>query len=253
MYTGQLDIGEGSVPTLVSTAQFLDMPLLEQLLQTHALAATNNTPAPIIPKAKVNKAPVRASYSVSPAKRMNRPTPKQELLPAGPSRIDLEVKFESLNGIYQYDGVCLHSKVGDSACEFGSLPKLSELLMDIPSTPMNPPLLPLVRKGNNSPVVKRDLKKAEKTFDELKKTITPSAIRRPLSNTVGTKPPEAKRLREEDIESFKELLAEQKRRTELAAEQGEDTTATYDAAADIGLDDWGEEDEDEEADSISEV
>ena len=124
--------------------------------------------------------------------------------------------------------------------------------MDTPSTPMNPPLLPLVRKGSNSPVVKRDLKKAEKTFDELKKTITPSAIRRPVSET-SSKSPEAKRLREEDIESFKELLAEQKRRSELAAEQGEDTTATYDAAADIGLDDWGEEDEDEEADSITDV
>ncbi|XP_046650824.1 centrosome-associated zinc finger protein CP190-like [Daphnia pulicaria] len=233
MYTGQLDIGEGSVPTLVSTAQFLDMPLLEQLLQTHALAATNSPPTPITPKPKINRAPVRANYSVSPAaKKMNRATQRQELLPAGPSRIDLEV--------------------GDSACEFGSLPKLSELLMDTPSTPMNPPLLPLVRKGSNTPVVKRDLKKAEKTFDELKKTITPSAIRRPITNTGSTKPPEAKRLREEDIESFKELLAEQKRRTELAAEQGEDTTATYDAAADIGLDDWGEEDEDEEVDSLNE-
>lgn len=123
--------------------------------------------------------------------------------------------------------------------------------MDNPSTPMNPPLLPLVRKSSNSPVVKRDLKKAEKTFDELKKTITPSAVRRPISE--ATKSPEAKRLREEDIESFKELLAEQKRRSELAAEQGDDTTATYDAAADIGLDDWGEEDEDEESESINEV
>lgn len=231
MYTGQLDIGEGSVPTLVTTAQFLDMPLLEQLLQTHALAATNNTPMPT-PKAKLNRTPVRASYSPSPAKKMNKTAPKQEMLPAGPSRIDLEV--------------------GDSACEFGSLPKLSELLMDTPSTPMNPPLLPLVRKGSNPPLIKRDLKKAEKTFDELKKTITPSAVRRPISNTEATKTPEAKRLREEDIESFKELLAEQKRRTELAAEQGEDTTATYDAAADIGLDDWGEEDEDEEGDSVNE-
>ena len=126
--------------------------------------------------------------------------------------------------------------------------------MDSPSTPMNPPLLPLVRKGsNNVTVVKRDLKKAEKTFDELKKTITPPAIRRPISNTDASKPPEPKRLREEDIESFKELLAEQKRRSELAAEQGEESTTTYDAAADIGLDDWGEEDEDEEADSLTEV
>lgn len=92
MYTGQLDIGEGSVPTLVSTAQFLDMPLLEQLLQTHALAATNNTPVQT-PKAKVvnRTTPVRASYSVSPAQRANRTAAKQELLPAGPSRIDLEV------------------------------------------------------------------------------------------------------------------------------------------------------------------
>lgn len=94
MYTGQLDIGEGSVPTLVSTAQFLDMPLLEQLLQTHALAATNSPPAPITPKPKINRAPVRANYSVSPAaKKMNRATQRQELLPAGPSRIDLEVKI----------------------------------------------------------------------------------------------------------------------------------------------------------------
>lgn len=92
MYTGQLDIGEGSVPTLVSTAQFLDMPLLEQLLQTHALAATTTTPVQT-PKAKVNRPPVRASYSVSPGQRTNRTTPKQELLPAGPSRIDLEVNM----------------------------------------------------------------------------------------------------------------------------------------------------------------
>lgn len=91
MYTGQLDVGEGSVPTLVATAQFLDMPLLEQLLQTHAIAATNNTPV-ATPKAKVNKTPVRGNYSTSPAQRINR-TPKQELLPAGPSRIDLEVGF----------------------------------------------------------------------------------------------------------------------------------------------------------------
>lgn len=90
MYTGQLDIGEGSVPTLVSTAQFLDMPLLEQLLQTHALAATNNTPVSTS-KAKINRTPARASYSASPAKRMNRAAPRQEMLPAGPSRIDLEV------------------------------------------------------------------------------------------------------------------------------------------------------------------
>ena len=48
-------------------------------------------------------------------------------MPAGPSRIDLEV--------------------GDSnSREFGSLPKLSELLMDAPSATMNPPLLPLLRK-----------------------------------------------------------------------------------------------------------
>ena len=109
MYTGQLDIGEGSVPTLVSTAQVLDMPLLEQLLQTHALAATNNTPAPITPKAKVNKPPVRASFSVSPAKKMNRTTPKQELLPAGPSRIDLEVKFVLCKWDLSTYVVCIHS------------------------------------------------------------------------------------------------------------------------------------------------
>lgn len=90
MYTGQLDIGEGSVPTLVTTAQYLDMPLLEQLLQTHALAATNQTPVQT-PKPKAIKTPPsRANYSVSPAQKNNR-TPKQELLPAGPSRIDLEV------------------------------------------------------------------------------------------------------------------------------------------------------------------
>lgn len=90
MYTGQLDIGEGSVPTLVSTAQYLDMPLLEQLLQTHALAATNQTPVQT-PKAKpVRTTPSRASYSTSPAQKTNR-IQKQELLPAGPSRIDLEV------------------------------------------------------------------------------------------------------------------------------------------------------------------
>lgn len=123
--------------------------------------------------------------------------------------------------------------------------------MDSPSTPMNPPLLPLVRKATNSPVVNRDLKKAEKTFDELKKSSTPVAVRRPASSD-SSKPPEAKRMREEDIESFKELLAEQKRRTELAAEQGDETT-TYDAAADVGLDDWEEEDEDEDLDPTNEV
>ena len=144
--------------------------------------------------------------------------------------------------------------MGDNACEFGSLPKLSELLsVDAPGTPMNPPLLPLVRKGSQqskSPLVKRDLlKKAEKTFDELKKTATPApAIRRPASSTPeGAKAPEAKRIREEDIESFKELLAEQKRRSELAAEQGEENTTTYDAAADVGLNDWDDEDEDNES------
>lgn len=140
------------------------------------------------------------------------------------------------------------------------MPKLSELLStDAPSTPLNPPLLPLVRKGSSSrpPLVKsRDLqKKVEKTFDELKKTATPvSAIRRPASSTPeAAKPPETKRLREEDIEGFKELLAEQKRRSELAAEQGEENTATYDAAADVGLDDWDEEDEEEEPDTITAV
>ena len=46
MYTGQLDISEGSVPSLVATAQFLDMPLLEQLLSTHAITTTPNNPTP---------------------------------------------------------------------------------------------------------------------------------------------------------------------------------------------------------------
>ena len=142
-------------------------------------------------------------------------------------------------------------QVGDNACEFGSLPKMSELLMDAPSTPMNSPLLPLVRKGNRNlqtPIVmKQDTKKAEKTFDELKKTVTPIASRRPAATPEAAKAPEAKRLREEDIEGLKDFLAEQKRRSELAAEQGEETT-TYDAVADVGLDDWGEEDEDEEGD-----
>lgn len=89
MYTGQLDISEGSVPILVSTAQFLDMPLLEQLLQTHALTATSNSPTPP-PKPKVNRTPARATYSSGNNKIVRTPN-KQELLPAGPSRIDLEV------------------------------------------------------------------------------------------------------------------------------------------------------------------
>lgn len=123
---------------------------------------------------------------------------------------------------------------------------------------MNPPLLPLVRKGTNSasPAIKpRDLlKKAERTFDELKKTATPvTAIRRPLNSTPESNAPDAKRLREEDIEGFKELLAEQKRRSELAAEQGEENTTTYDAAADVALDDWDEEDEEEESTEITVV
>ena len=148
-------------------------------------------------------------------------------------------------------------QVGDSATrEFGSLPKLSELLMDSPSASMNPPLLPLLRKSSTTPthghqVVRRDPKKVEKTFDELRKNTTTNstAIRRPATSEPA-KPPEAKKLREEDIEGFKELLAEQRRRSELAAEQGDDTT-TYDAsAADVGLDDWEEEDdEDEEQDT----
>lgn len=126
--------------------------------------------------------------------------------------------------------------------------------MDAPSTPMNSPLLPLVRKGNRNlqtpTVVKQDPKKAEKTFDELKKTVTPVAVRRPASTLEASKAPEAKRLREEDIEGLKDFLAEQKRRSELAAEQGEETT-TYDAVADVGpdLDDWGEEDEEEDGDA----
>ena len=95
--------------------------------------------------------------------------------------------------------------------------------------------------------MKQDTKKAEKTFDELKKTVTPIASRRPAATPEAAKAPEAKRLREEDIEGLKDFLAEQKRRSELAAEQGEETT-TYDAVADVGLDDWGEEDEDEEGD-----
>lgn len=94
MYTGQLDISEGSLPQLAATAQFLDMPLLEQLLQTHALAATtnNNTPSPTIRAARNSRTPLRgpaSNYSFSNPK----PTrgSKAELLPAGPSRIDLEV------------------------------------------------------------------------------------------------------------------------------------------------------------------
>ena len=121
--------------------------------------------------------------------------------------------------------------------------------MDSPSTPMNPPLLPLLRKTVASGV-KRDLKKAEKTFDELRKSTSTSVPARRAASEAA-KAPEAKRLREEDIEGFKELLAEQKRRSELAAEQGEDTTA-YDVAA-VGLDDWGEEDEDEDVDTTSGV
>lgn len=95
--------------------------------------------------------------------------------------------------------------------------------------------------------LRRDPKKVERTFDELRKTTTNTAAVRRAATSEAAKAPDAKRLREEDIEGFKELLAEQRRRSELAAEQGEDTT-TYDAsAADVGLDDWEEEeDEDEE-------
>lgn len=92
MYTGQLDISEGSVPTLVATAQFLDMPLLEQLLSTHAITSTanNTTPASNSKPKIINRTPpARASYAYSTPKA--RATSKPELLPAGPSRIDLEV------------------------------------------------------------------------------------------------------------------------------------------------------------------
>ena len=112
---------------------------------------------------------------------------------------------------------------------------------------MNPPLLPLLRKSNTSGV-KRDLKKAEKTFDELRKNTTNVAIRRSATSE-ASKPPEPKRLKEEDMEGLKALLAEQKRRNELAAEQGEETASTYDAATDVGLDDWGEEDEEDDIDT----
>ena len=237
MYTGQLDIGEGSVPSLLSTAQFLDMPLLEQLLQTH-VSASGQTPQAATPNVKVQR-PVKAAvktpnYSISSSPRSVRNTPKPELLPAGPGRIDLEV--------------------GDSACEFGSLPKLSELLMDSPTAMMSTPLPAMLRKTTTASTnrgVKRDLKQAEKTFDQLKKTTSASpAIRRATATSETVKPPDAKKLREEDIEGFKELLAEQRRRSELAAEQGEDTT-TYDAsAADVGLDDWEEDDDEEEQDSM---
>ena len=98
MYTGQLDIGEGSVPSLVTTAQFLDMPLLEQLLQTHALASTTSTSSSPVAMSKVQrttKAPVKTNYSVSTPKSV-KASPKCELLPAGPSRIDLEVEMVQL-------------------------------------------------------------------------------------------------------------------------------------------------------------
>ena len=118
---------------------------------------------------------------------------------------------------------------------------------------MNPPLLPLLRKSTPTQSAKQDPKKAEKTFDELRKNTTQTAaVRRPAPVDAVNKTPEAKRLREEDIEGFKELLAEQRRRSELAAEQGDDTT-TYDAATDVGLDDWDEEDEEEDQDMAAGV
>ena len=102
MYTGQLDIGEGSVNQLVSTAQFLDMPLLEQLLQTHAVAASpstnnnNNTPQYNNTRTPRNsRTPLRgptSNYSYASPRSAGRGN-KPELLPAGPSRIDLEVIF----------------------------------------------------------------------------------------------------------------------------------------------------------------
>ena len=91
MYTGQLDIGEGSVPSLVTTAQLLDMPLLEQLLQTHALSAANNTPVSTPKIQRPLKSPAKPNYP-APVNRTPKASTKQELLPAGPSRIDLEVR-----------------------------------------------------------------------------------------------------------------------------------------------------------------
>ena len=92
MYTGQLDISEGSVPSLVATAQFLDMPLLEQLLSTHAITTTpnNQTPASNAKPKTINRTPnAKTNYGyITPR---SRASVKQELLPAGPSRIDLEV------------------------------------------------------------------------------------------------------------------------------------------------------------------
>ena len=90
MYTGQLDIGEGSVPSLVTTAQFLDMPLLEQLLQTHALSSTSSSPTSTPKAQRAVRTPIKTNYSVASPKSY-RASPRSELLPAGPSRIDLEV------------------------------------------------------------------------------------------------------------------------------------------------------------------
>lgn len=106
MYTGQLDISEGSVPILVSTAQFLEMPLLEQLLQTHAVTSTTQSPTPTPPKPKINKTPARTSYSSGNQKIIRTPN-KQELLPAGPSRIDLEVNLVLLHSYLCLAELCL--------------------------------------------------------------------------------------------------------------------------------------------------
>ena len=87
------------MPQLVTTAQFLDMPLLEQLLQTHALTANtstptnsnnNSTPSPSPRNSRNSRTPLRGP-TVTYSPRNTRGAAKTEMLPAGPSRIDLEV------------------------------------------------------------------------------------------------------------------------------------------------------------------
>ena len=96
MYTGQLDIGEGSVPSLVAPAQFLDMPLLEQLLQTHALSA-QNTATSAAPSAISTSpvAPPKAQQVVKKAVRTQSASPrtKAQVMPPKRPRFSFRVVY----------------------------------------------------------------------------------------------------------------------------------------------------------------
>lgn len=138
MYTGQLDIGEGSVPQLVATAQFLDMPLLEQLLQTHAMAANtstptanNATPSPATRPVRNSRTPLRGSTVSYSPHRNARTSGKADLLPAGPSRIDLEVNWISpccARGLFISHRMCFY--LGN---RWAIMPANSEVSRNCPS------------------------------------------------------------------------------------------------------------------------